>query len=78
MREAIAAVVWSTHGTIGGRDDAIPRLHGGLYLTAGYLLTLVLGNIAIRRIQKTPGWAAGLTMTAAFVLTVFLESFILR
>ncbi len=50
----------------------------GVYLTASYVLTLVLGSIAVRRIQKTPRWAAVVTMMATFVFTMFLESFIVR
>ncbi len=50
----------------------------GVYITLAYGLTLTLGSIAIRRIQRIPGWAAVVTMTATFLFALFLESFVVR
>ncbi len=50
----------------------------GVYIVLAYGLTITLGSIAIRQVQRIPGWAAVLTMTGTFLFTLFLESFIVR
>lgn len=50
----------------------------GVYLGLQYAATIVLGSIAICRVQKIPAWAAVVTMTITFVAMMFLASFIIR
>jgi len=50
----------------------------GVYLTLQYAWIIVLGAIAIRRLQRIPAWAAVLTMLVAFGLSFFLSSVFTR
>jgi hypothetical protein len=50
----------------------------GIYATGQYLWAIVLGAIAIRRIQKVPWWAAIVSMVAAFAVWMCLVSTLVR
>jgi hypothetical protein len=50
----------------------------GVYITFAWVWAVALGSIAIRRIQKIPMWAAGLTMTIAFAISMFIQSIFVR
>ncbi|MCE7980078.1 MAG: hypothetical protein DYG89_02705 [Caldilinea sp. CFX5] len=50
----------------------------GVYITLQYGWMIVLGTLAIRRVQKIPGWAAALTMLAAFLINFFISSLFVR
>lgn len=50
----------------------------GVYITLQYGWMIVLGTIAIRRVQRIPLWAATLTMLAAFMVYFFISSLFVR
>ena len=50
----------------------------GIYITFQYVWAIVLGGIAIRRIQKIPIWATVLTMLIAFAISMFINSIFVR
>ncbi len=50
----------------------------GVYVGLQYLWIIALGSIAIRRVQRIPGWASILTMLAVFGVVVFLQSVFIR
>lgn len=50
----------------------------GVYITLQYGWMIVLGTLAIRRVQKIPVWAATLTMVVAFVVNFFIWSLFVR
>ena len=50
----------------------------GVYLGVQWIWIIVLGSIAIRRIQNIPRWAAILTMLAAFSFSMLLSSVFVR
>lgn len=50
----------------------------GVYITLQYGWMIVLGGLAIRRVQKIPVWAAALTMVTAFSVHFFISSLFVR
>lgn len=62
---AAAAAVWNVYVI-------------GVYVGVQWIWIIVLGAVAIRRIQRIPAWAAALTMSAAFFLSMFLSSLFVR
>lgn len=50
----------------------------GIYITLQYGWMIVLGSLAIRRVQKIPRWAATLTMLVAFVIYFLIASLFVR
>jgi hypothetical protein len=50
----------------------------GVYSTLQYGWIVALGAIAIRRIQRIPVWAAGLTSVAGFAVYMFIASVFVR
>lgn len=50
----------------------------GIYLAACWLWQIVLGAVALRRVQKIPGWAAAAVMVAVFALQMAFASAFIR
>lgn len=50
----------------------------GVYLGAQWIWIIVLGTIAIRRVQRIPLWSAVVTMVVTFSLSMFLSSVFVR
>lgn len=49
-----------------------------VYITLQYGWIIVLGALAIRRVQRIPLWAAALTMLAVFVVYFFVALLFVR
>lgn len=50
----------------------------GVYIGLQWAWIIVLGSIAIRRVQRIPAWAAATTMLVAFGISMFLSSVFVR
>ena len=50
----------------------------GVYSGLQWAWIVVLGSMAIRRVQRIPVWAAVVTMLAAFAISIFLSSVFVR
>lgn len=62
---SIVGIVWNTYVF-------------GIYLGAQWIWTIVLGVLAIRRVERIPLWASILTMLLIFALSIFLSSVFVR
>ena len=50
----------------------------GVVYFGSWLWTIVLGSLAIRRIQKIPAWASAVIMLVSFLSVVFIDSIFVR
>jgi hypothetical protein len=67
------------YGELGPRIGLIWNIYMfGIYLGFCWLWQIVLGAIALRRVQKIPVWAAALTMVGIFGASMFLWSAFIR